>query len=487
MGKVKSAIITTLLVVAIVVLALFSTVSWPVSNTGTLNSFVSSIHLGSDLSGDVNVMLYPEGVISASDYDLIATGSTPTDKDKYEARGGVYVEKDKLADEKEFVASVENDAKVLSERFGQKGYSSYSVSVEDGGFAIKVAFPTNFTYSDLKRGASAGQEAGNTVQYLMLDGKLTIRNSSEYEGSSSVLPSVRDEASDLFKSVKVYSVAGNYYVRMAFTKEGIAKLKASITDDVTGYLFVGETGLNISIGSDALSSLSGNTLTLTASSKSGAEDYAILLSSVIESKLLKNKYNDSTANSSTTPIAVTPAFGKYAPVYLFGAILLVMCAAIVYSIVKYKKLGLVNALMVLAFSLAMVTAIMLIEIQVTIAGAFTAVLGLALMVFTNVRVFEAVRAETLTGKTISASIKSGYKKTLWTVLDLHIVLLVVSLLLTLVGVGEIASCGFIFFIATIASYVLYWFTRFIWYVTSSPAKDKFKFCGYDREAFDNDD
>ena len=54
------------------------------------------------------------------------------------------------------------------------------------------------------------------------------------------------------------------------------------------------------------------------------------------------------------------------------------------------------------------------------------------------------------------------------------------------GAGEAAACGFIFFIATIASYVLYWFTRFMWYVLSSPVKDKFKFCGIKREAYDED-
>ena len=131
--------------------------------------------------------------------------------------------------------------------------------------------------------------------------------------------------------------------------------------------------------------------------------------------------------------------------------------------------------------------LLLLEIQLTVAGAFMATLGLALLTFTNIKVFERIRKETLTGRTIQASVKDGYKKTLLSVLDLHALLLVAAILVALVCVGELAACGFIFFIATIASYVLYWFTRFMWYVISSPVKDKFKFCGFSREVYDDED
>ena len=184
MSKVKSAVITTLFVIAIVVLALFSTVSWPVAGTDgtdTLNSFVGNIHLGSDFTGSAYVMLYPEGVISAADYDIVVKDSANADKDKYEkkysSRGGVYVANEKLEDEEGFKASIKKDADILNGRFGRKEYSSYSVALEDGGFAIKVTVPKNYTYVDYKNNGSL-TEISNTVSYLMLDGELTIRNSS---------------------------------------------------------------------------------------------------------------------------------------------------------------------------------------------------------------------------------------------------------------------------------------------------------------------
>ena len=492
MSKVKSAVITTLFVIAIVVLALFSTVSWPVAGTDgtdTLNSFVGNIHLGSDFTGSAYVMLYPEGVISAADYDIVVKDSANADKDKYEkkysSRGGVYVANEKLEDEEGFKASIKKDADILNGRCGRKEYSSYSVALEDGGFAIKVTVPTNYTYVDYKNEGSL-TEISNTVSYLMLNGELTIRNSSTYEGSKSVLPSVNDKAADCFKDINLYSMAGNYFVRMIFTKEGLEKIKPSVTEEASAYLFVGETYLTgFDLTNDALGNITNNTLTLNAG-KSAAQDYSILLNTVINGKTLTNSYNSAAENSATSIVAVTPAFGEHAPIYLFVTLLLVLAVAVALPFIKYKKLGYVCAMVTLIYALSLVCAVMLIEIQITVAGALTAVLGLGLLLFTNFYVFEAIRKESLLGRTMQASIKAGYKRTLWTVLDLHLVMLAISLLLALVCVGEAAACGFIFFIATIASYVLYWFTRFMWYVLSSPVKDKFKFCGIKREAYDED-
>ena len=48
----------------------------------------------------------------------------------------------------------------------------------------------------------------------------------------------------------------------------------------------------------------------------------------------------------------------------------------------------------------------------------------------------------------TAELKSAYKNLLTGILELHVILLVAAILLALVCVGEIASCGLIFLIAT---------------------------------------
>ncbi len=495
MSKIKSAIITAFLLAAIIVLALFATVSCNVPGSNGVkryNSFISSIRLGSAFTGEAYAILYPEGVISSADYDLVVNDSENKDKDeypdKYTGYGSLYVENDKLGENsEEFANSVAADAKILADRFGGLGYS---VTVEDK-YSVKLSVPTNFTYaaftgknSDTR--SSALSVISHSVQYLILDGALSLRDGSDYDSSKSILP-IRDNVSDYFKSVSFYSMAGQYAVKLTLSDEGFEKLNTAVTSGESGksaYFFVGETNLNLTVSLGT--ALTEKTM-LYSAEKSYAEDFSILLKSVADGNLLTNSYNKDGVNNATNIVSLTPVLGEYAAIYLLVAMLLVMTGAIVGSVVKYKKLGLVNAIMVFIYALVLVTSAMLLEIEITVAGAFMAALGLALMCFANFRVFEAVRAETETGRTIQASVKLGYKKTLFTILDLHAILLVAALIVTLIGVGEVAACGFIFFIATISSYVLYWFTRFMWYVISSPVKDKFKFCGYKREVLDDED
>ena len=146
MGKIKSAIITSLLVAAILVLAFFSLVSMQVPGSGGVdryNSFISSINLGAAVTGEAHAVLYPDGVISAEDYNF----SLPEDadkleeyKNKYVEKGNVYIEKDVLDEygEEGLKTKVANDAKVISKRFGEKGYSSYSVSVIDSSHKLHI-------------------------------------------------------------------------------------------------------------------------------------------------------------------------------------------------------------------------------------------------------------------------------------------------------------------------------------------------------------
>lgn len=502
MGKVKSAIITAFVVAVIIVLAVFSTVSFNMGEgVSRYNSFVSSIRLGSDLAGDAYVMLYPEGVLSAEDYNSIVDDTDNTDRDEYMGgytdhndKGSIYVKNDKYGPE--FAESVQKDAEILSKRFGERGYSSYSVTVQDD-FSIKVTVPTNFTYAayitdetkqDGATRSSALSEISNTVTCLMLDGKLSLRSSSTYTNTNSLFP-LKDFGT-FFSNISYYSMGGNKALRMTFTDEGFNALNDVIkANSGTAYFFVGKTcletqgrPLTITLGSDNV--LTDKTVYF---QPSNAQDYAITLSSIISGDTLSNKYNGGNGQSDTYVVAATSAFGEKAAVYLFAAVLVIIAATVVASAIKYKKLGLVNAIVTLLYSLVIVTALMLTGVQLTIAGAFVAVLGLALLNFSNFKVFENVRAETKLGRTIQAAVKTGYKKSIATILDLHIILVVAAALFALIGVGEVASCGLIFFMSVIASYVMHWFTRFMWYVNMSPARDKFKFCGYTREMIDDED
>lgn len=508
MGKVKSAIITAFFVAAVIVLALFATISCevPFSNgVKRYNSFITSIRMSSEFTGDAYALLYPEGVISAADYDFVVGDDEgdETEKEEYRetyvARGSVYVDKEQLGDdatettagskEQTFRESVFKDAEILTARYGAKGYFGYSVSVEDD-FVIKVTVPTGFTYAeyksyDLTSRSNALSAVSTTLTYMTYSGELSIRNDSTYSSSQSII-AIKEDINSFFKSASYYAVGGNYAIKLELSDYGFEKLNAALSagdSESSAYFFIGETslGLTLTMGT----SLEEKTMYFSAT-EAVARDMSIVLDSVISGNALENEYNADGINS-TDLIAVTSSFGEHAVIYLGVAVLVILLALFAASVIRYKKLGLVNVLILLMYTLTIITALMLLEIELSLAGVFTAVLGLVLLAFTNFYVFEAVRRETLLGRTLQASVKTAYKKTLSAILDMHIILIIVSAMVTLIAVGEVSACAFIFFIASLASYALYWFTRFMWYVISSPVKDKFAFCGFMREVDDDED
>ncbi|MCD8295773.1 MAG: hypothetical protein LUE27_11130 [Clostridia bacterium] len=531
MKKVSSVIITTILVVAIVALAFFSVISFSYSGgVSRYNSFVTEIGMGSEFTGDAYTILYPDGVISAADYDLVVNPNT-TDEAGYDAdkreeyldtyvqRGSVYVDRSVLgyeddatetdaghpgSKEQDFKDSIASDAAIIEARYSQRNYSSYSVSIQDD-FTIKVTVPTGFTYAEYKEYDSTSRSSkisaiSSTISYLTQSGELSLRQNSDYQPHDSLI-SYATDINSLFKSVSYYARGGTYAVKIKLTSDGLDTLNTVLTgidtededDDDSdssssttsyAYLFVGELATNITftIGSE----LGSKTLYFSTSDEDSARDLSILLSSVISGNEIQNDYNNNEINS-TEVVAMTPAFGQNACIYLGVFVLLVIAAVFIASGVKYKKLGLVHMMITAIYVLAIILCFSLLGIELTMASLFMSLIGLALLTFSDFYCFEQIRKESDLGRTVAAAVKEGYKKTISTLLDLHIVILIVAMIVALVGVGEVAACGFIAFMATIFSYGLYWFMRFMWYVCMSMSKDKYRFCGFSREAYDNED
>lgn len=511
MSKVKSTVITVLLVLAIVVAAFFATISFPVGEIYRINSISSGIHLGADLSGYAYTTIYPEGVITAEDF----SGLSEEDAAHYELIGGLYVDRAEYDDEelaalKEDVAS---DAKILNERYGKKGYSSYSVTVEDE-LSIRICVPTNFTYASYKGNDSSSHSsdlstATAALTTICADGKITLRttdssieltdasgNSTTYnprkddlyetalvDGSHTYSIAGTDDVSEYFESVSTITFGAATAVTLNFTEEGQESFaevtsRAASSDSQTIYFFVGDTQV---LTFECTSTVNQRSISLQATDKGAGENSAITLQSVIDGEVLSVDYE-----SVSNVITSTATAGDNAAMWMAIGSLVVLAALIVASIIRYKRLGGVNSLIIIIFALVIVYALYLLSIQTTMAVVFCSFIGLALLMVSNGVVFTEVKRLVATGRTIQASIKEAYKNVLMTVTDTHIVLVVVSILLAAVGVGEVAACGLIMVVATVASYVLYWFTRLMWYVLSAPVRDKFAFAGLKRVVYEDD-
>lgn len=510
MSKAKSIVITVFISVLIAVAAFFAVISFDCGETKRLNSVASSIHLGADFSGYAYTTIYPKGVITAEEYNLLDDEA----QKGYQQVGGLYADKEKYDNLEDLKSKVASDAAILNERFGQKGYSSYSVAVEDG-VSVKISVPTNYTYAAYKQYDQTSMSTDLTAAQASLasmvaDGQLTLRTtdtSITLTGSDNTTQTYVPRADDLTDTAKVngsktYSIAGGddvseYFsgissrtfgstsvISFSFTKEGQEKFSAVTTRAASSsskiiYFFVGDTQL---VSFSCESTVNQSTLDLQAESRSVAENSAITLNSAVKGKTLSVDYS-----SVSEVITSGAAGGEYAALFTLIASVVVLAALVVVSIVFYKKLGIVNSLSAVIMALIEIYAIYLLNIQLTFAVLIASFVGLALLMVANAVVFAEVRRLVATGRTMQASVKEAYKNVLMTVTDIHIVAIVVAILFAAIGAGEVAACGLLMVIATVASYVLYWFTRLMWYVISSPVRDKFAFAGLKRVVYDDED
>lgn len=524
MGKAKSVVITVLLALAMAVAAVFAVVSFDVANSvERYNSILSNISLGAEFTGYTYTTIYPEGVITASEYQgLVAAYGDAADDDPatlYDEVNGLYVNKEDYADIEALKEDVASDARKLNERFGEKGYSSYTVAVENG-LAIKISVPSYFSAAEYKGLDENGRStrltaARSALSALTASGVLTLRTSdasidtTDANGNSKTYDMEKLGTDEWTDTATVTDSSGNTVKTYALTKEDVAPYFSSVTGGSIGstavltfnftsdgreaikeittlvassssqtlYFFVGDTQL---VGySGCTSAIDAKSISLQTSDADTANNIAIALDSAANGGALTLEYGDISVSAEKDN-------GNLSAVLALVACLVVFIGLAVLLTVKYKKLGALTSGIALLFALVEIYALELLGITVTFPVIFTCLILDALFVVSCAIVYAEVKRLTETGRTIQASVKEAYKNVLITITDIHLVLVIVAILLAAVGVGEVAACGLISVVGVVASYVLYWFTRFMWYVTSSPERDKFKFAGLKRVVYEDD-
>ena len=519
MSKVKSAIITSLVVIAIIVAAVFGVASYNIGAAGRYNSIAANIPLGSEFTGYVYTTAYPEGVIPADRYVAL----TEEEQSSYEAHGGLYVN---LGDSgydtvEELESAVAGDAKIISSRFAARGLADYSVTVTDG-LAITAAVPSGLTYAAYTGNSSVDRSnalnaASTTLGYLLADGELTLRTSDasitlgsddEDDSSGSAVDmtrfedeytdadvlgdgsktysfvSVNEDVTEYFNSVSSFTFGGAHVVNFSLTQTGRERINyistlAASSSSQTIYVCVGSTRL---LAITCTSTIDSDTLQFTMETASAASDVATALNSVVNGGKLSADYAD-----IESALATSAAGGDLAAVLALVSFVVVLLVLCVCAAIKYKKLGGVLSMSLAILSLVLLYALFILGIQVSYSVVATCGLVLVLFAAANLVVLGEVRAQCAKGKTMQAAVKDAYKRTLLPVLDIHIVILVLAIFVASVTHGAVAASGLILVVGAIASYAIYWFTRLMWFVLSAPQRNKFAFGGFKREVYGDDE
>lgn len=494
MGKKKSAALIILFTVVLVGLVFMSVASFPVSAVYNYNSLLSMIDLGTDLGGGYTTVYYPEGVISQEEYNaLVADYEDRQDeedapenpKDLYHQHGGIYIENESWNDAENDVTEAfrnefESAFRALQNRFEQKSYTAYSIKLQDD-YTIRVEVP----YTE--------ENASTMFDMMAYSGSLYFSDSDNTVSlaNKNVL---MNGTSEYIREAGAVAYGNGYAAYIRFTSEGQAEF-ADITGSLvensssdsggsgnasaTLYIYLGE---NVLTSATVTSAMDQDTVYIYNDSNPMGQGEAETLAAVINSALVEENVFDISLDASRVA-TFAPTLGENAALItaiVFGVLIVAM---LVVTLVRYKGMGLAHLYGFLTYAVVFILCLAFIDvIQLSIAGVIAIALSAAIMVFFNWYAFKNIREEFATGKTLTASVKAGYKKSLAFTIDAHIVLLLLSAAICLISTGTMFYAGLIFVLGTVISAACTLaVTRFCLHVFLAQPKNKIAFCNLKRE------
>lgn len=108
-----------------------------------------------------------------------------------------------------------------------------------------------------------------------------------------------------------------------------------------------------------------------------------------------------------------------------------------YMFVFYRGLGIVANFALILNMLIVFAALVLFSAVLTLPGIAGIILTIGMTVDANVIIFERIKEERRTGKSPLAAVRSGYEKSLSTLMDANVTTLITAIILLLLGTGPI--------------------------------------------------
>jgi len=122
-----------------------------------------------------------------------------------------------------------------------------------------------------------------------------------------------------------------------------------------------------------------------------------------------------------------------------------------FMIVMYRLPGVVSAIALAIYTFGTVSIIQLGEITLTLPGIAGIILGIGMAVDANVVTFARIREEIALGKTVSMSIKEGYKKALSAIVDGNVTTFIAAFVLMALGSGTVKGFAYTLMISIVMS------------------------------------
>jgi SecD/SecF fusion protein len=128
-----------------------------------------------------------------------------------------------------------------------------------------------------------------------------------------------------------------------------------------------------------------------------------------------------------------------------------LALTILFLVVFYRVLGLVATAALLIYALLLFALVKLIPITLTLPGIAGLVLTLAVAADANIVMYERIKEEVRSGRSIPAAISAGYSKALRTIIDANVVTIGVAFILFTLATAGVKGFAFTLGIGTIVS------------------------------------
>jgi preprotein translocase subunit SecD len=124
---------------------------------------------------------------------------------------------------------------------------------------------------------------------------------------------------------------------------------------------------------------------------------------------------------------------------------------LVFMAIYYRFSGLVADVALVLNGLVVLAIMALLDSTLTLPGIAGFVLTLGMAVDANVLINERIREEMRTGKSVAASVSTGYDKVFWTIFDGHVTALVAGFVIRAYGSGPVRGFATTLIIGLLAS------------------------------------
>ena len=303
-------------------------------------------------------------------------------------------------------SALDSAEKVLRTRLDSAGYNEATIT-RQGSNQIVVEVP----------GVSGADELS---EVLMKPAVLQFRAPDDAK-------TVLLTGDDVKKAEAFATTDSGYIVNLTFTEEGAKKFKEATTTYLNKVIsiYLDDTAISEptvqSIISDGSAQISGMASLADAQKLAG----------LIQSGALPVPLSEIAVKN----VGATLGAGSLEKTILAGVIAFVIILLFMFAI--YRIPGLMADIALLVYMVLMILALYIFNVTLTLPGIAGIILSLGMAVDANVVIFERIKEEMKSGRSLSSSVEKGFKNAFTAVLDANITTLIAVIVLAIFGTGTV--------------------------------------------------